>query len=309
MDGHILVVGATLMDIKGRPTAGMEPGTSNPAKIRTSRGGTARNVAENLVCLGAEVVLISAVGDDSAGQLLLTQSDKAGINTDEVLVVPRACTGSYIAILEEDGSLAVALDDVGVMEYITPSFLDRRRSLFRDAAMVIFDGGLPSNSMQTVIRLANQYHKPISADPSSTRMAHRLLPYLPELHLVVPNEREAAILCGVDYDEPDFELSQQMARQLTKMGVEIAIVTLSNYGLIYATSDEHGYIPPSYSEIVDSTGTGDALTAAVVYGLMNDLPTTDCMRLGAAAVGLTLQTSQTVVPDLSLDLLYDHLFV
>jgi hypothetical protein len=33
------------------------------------------------------------------------------------------------------------------------------------------------------------------------------------------------------------------------------------------------------------------------------------MRLGAAAAGLTLQTNHTVVPDLSLDMLYDHLVV
>jgi pseudouridine kinase len=61
MSEHVLVIGATLMDIKGKPTAGLEPSTSNPAEIRHTRGGTARNVAENLARLGADVVLLSAV--------------------------------------------------------------------------------------------------------------------------------------------------------------------------------------------------------------------------------------------------------
>ena len=63
MGERVLVIGATLIDVKGKPTAGLAPGTSNPSNIRVTRGGTARNVAENLGHLGAEVTLISAVGD------------------------------------------------------------------------------------------------------------------------------------------------------------------------------------------------------------------------------------------------------
>jgi pseudouridine kinase len=87
------------------------------------------------------------------------------------------------------------------------------------------------------------------------------------------------------------------------------IVTLSDFGLVYSTSDETGYIPARYGEIVDSTGSGDSVTAAVMFGMVNDFPITEAIRLGAAAGSLTLQTGETVVPDLSLDMLYDHLIV
>ncbi|MCA9991937.1 MAG: carbohydrate kinase family protein [Ardenticatenaceae bacterium] len=309
MDNHVLVVGGTLLDIKGKPTRGLEPGTSNPGIIRASRGGTARNVAENLSLLGADVVLISAVGDDDTGQKLLRQTAGAGVDISHLQIVPGLSTGTYIALLEQDGSLSVALDDVRAMESITSQYLDHRRTLFRDADIVMIDGSLQPDAMRTAIRLASQYGKPICADPSSARLAHRLLPYLPQLFLVVPNQMEAANLCGLDYPEHDADASQEMARQLVQMGVEIAVVTMTNFGLSYATSDEQGYIPPHYSEMVDSTGTGDALTSAIIFGLINEVPITECMRLGAAAAGLTLQTNETVVPDLSLDMLFDHLTV
>lgn len=309
MGDHVLVIGAILLDVKGKPFAGLEPGTSNPGHIRTTRGGTARNVAENLARLGAEVTLISAIGDDDVGQRLARQTADAGVNIDHVCVLPGQYTGSYIALLEEDGTLSVALDDTQAMNAITAQYVFQRRRLFRDASMVMFDGSLAPETIDTILRLAGQYDVPVVADPSSVRLAYKLAPYLPSLHLVVPNEVEAAMLVGADFGGYDADLSLDIARQLVRRGVTIGVVTLSDFGLVYATSDENGYIPAHYSEMADSTGTGDAITAAIIFGMLNELPITECMRLGAAAAGLTLQTNHTVVPNLSLDMLYDHLIV
>jgi pseudouridine kinase len=309
MDDHILVIGATLLDTKGKPLDGLEPGTSNPAVIRSTRGGTARNVAENLARLGAGVILISAVGDDPTGAQLLRQTAEAGVNLDHTLTLKGQNTGAYIVLLDTDGSLSVALDDVHVMENITPAYLNRHRSLFRNAAMVMMDGSLTPAAMKTVSRLAAQYNVPLCADPSSTRLAYKLRPYLSQLHLVVPNEVEAAALCQVDFYGYDPDATLDLARLMVRMGVKNVAVTLSDFGLDYATSDETGYIPANYSEMVDSTGTGDAVTSAIIFGMINGLPALECMRLGAAAASLTLQTAETVVRDLSLDLLYNHLVV
>lgn len=309
MAEHVLVIGATLLDTKGKPVAGLAPGTSNPAEIRSTRGGTARNVAENLARLGAEVVLVSAVGDDPTGRQLLIQTAEAGVNLDYVQMLPGRTTGSYIALLEADGLLSVALDDVRVMETITPDFLNRNRALFRDASQVMFDGSLSEAAMRTTVRLAREYGVPLCADPASARLAYKLRPYLPELRLVVPNQVEEAELCGVDFPGYDPQAGLTLARRLLDAGVEMVVVTLADFGLDYATADEMGYIPPSHTEFVDSTGTGDAVTAAILFGLLNDLPPIEAIRLGAAAAAVTLQTSETVVPDLSLDMLYDHLIV
>lgn len=309
MSTHILVIGATLMDAKGKPTAGLEPSTSNPAKIRITRGGTARNVAENLGRLGAEVVLITAVGQDFIGQAILAQTAEAGVNLDYALQAEGARTGGYMALLEQDGSLSVALDDVSVMENITPGYLNQHRSLFRDAAMIMMDGSLTPEAMTTVARLAAQYQIPLCADPSSARVAYKLRPFLSQLHLIVPNELEAAALLEVDFYGHDPDASLVMARQLVQAGVANAVLTLADFGLDYATSDEIGYIPGRHSQIVDNTGTGDAVTAAIIFGLTNNLPVIESIRLGAAAASLTVQTNETVVPNLSLDMLYDHLIV
>jgi pseudouridine kinase len=309
MSNHILIIGASLMDTKGKPLAGLEPHTSNPGIIRQSRGGTARNVAENLGRLGTDVVLISAIGSDRAGQALLETTAAAGVDVSHFLTAEEYRSGSYIAMLNPDGSLSVALDDTAVMTQITPQYLYQHRRLFRDAQMLMVDGSLSEEALDMVFRLARQYQVLVCADPSSARLAYKLCPYLPFLHLVAPNEVEAAALCGVEFVGFDPEGSIQVARQLVSSGVQNAVVTLSDFGLAYANPVESGYIPPRYNQMVDSTGTGDAITAAIIYAFLNGLDTLEAMRLGAAAAGLTLQTEETVVPDLSLDMLYDHLTV
>ncbi len=307
MSNHVLVIGAALLDIKGKPTAGLEPHTSNPARVRHARGGTARNVAENLGRLGAEVIMLSAVGDDEIGRQLLQQTEAAGVDVSRVQLAPGKRTGSYMALLEPDGALAVALNDTGVMEQVTPGSVYQHRRLFRDAEMIFFDGSLPENTIEMVVRLGAQYHRPICTDPSSTRLAYKLQPYLRHFRLAVPNEREAAVLCQAAVLTEDPENSLHLARQLHSLGIGMAVLTRTDFGFAYATTGEYGYIPVRYGEIVDSTGTGDAITSAIMFGLLNDMPPVACMRLGAAAASLTLQTAETVCPDLSLDLLYEHL--
>lgn len=307
MSEHILVVGASLLDVKGKPTAGLEPGTSNPARIRSTRGGTARNVAENLARLGGDVVLVSAVGDDAAGQSVMADTAAAGVDISHVRIIQGASTGGYMALLEADGQLSVALDDTTVMETISPLYLEENRRLFEQAVMVMVDGGVTPMALKKVIDLALEYDLPICADPSSSRLAHKIVPYLSHFKLVVPNEVEAAEICGIEYLGYDPDTSLDMARQLNERGVDHAVITLSDFGLVYSTGEESGYLPAKYSEMADSTGTGDAVSAAIIFGMLNDLDTIECMRLGASAASLTLQTNETVVPDLSLDMLYDHL--
>lgn len=309
MDEHVLVIGGTLFDAKGKPSVNLRQNTSNPGLIRLSRGGAARNVAENLGRLGADAVLISAIGDDEVGHSLKEQTAAANVNVEHVRAIPGEHTGSYMAFLNSDGSLAVALDDTDVMTHVSPDYIYRQRRLVRDADMIYVDGSLTSSALKTVMNLAAKYNVPVCADPSSTHLAPKFRPYLRQLQLVVPNAIEAAALAGDDYSGFDPEDSLSVARHLRALGVEYAVITLADFGLVYDTGYESGYLPGHYSKMVDSTGTGDAITAAIMLGLLNDLPIVECMRLGVAAAGLTVQTTDTVVPELSLDMLFDHLTV
>jgi pseudouridine kinase len=58
---------------------------------------------------------------------------------------------------------------------------------------------------------------------------------------------------------------------------------------------------------VDPTGASDALNAAVLYGLTTGIPIDESVRLGVAAAALTIRSPHTVVPELTLERLYEEL--
>jgi pseudouridine kinase len=89
--------------------------------------------------------------------------------------------------------------------------------------------------------------------------------------------------------------------------LQVVIISLGNEGVVYASREANGYVSAIRCEVTDPTGAADALTAAVIYGLLQPFPLDEAVWLGVSAAALTRQTAETVRGDLSLDLLYQKL--
>ena len=306
---HVLVIGAASLDIKGQPERKPVQGSSVPGRIRNSLGGVARNIAENLVRLDVETVLLTAVGDDEAGERILGHAVAGGIDVSEALTLEGGRTGAYLALFGEQGSLEMAIDDMSILMALTPEFIESRRHLFEEACMVVMDANLSPDAIAKVVALCDEYDVALCADPTSTTLANRLVPHLSGFYMISPNVQETTILCGHQFAPNDRDAAQTAAAHLVTLGVEIAIITLGEFGVVYADAETKGHIPAIQTPIVDPTGAGDAMTATIIFGLLEDIPLDECVRLGVTAASLTLRTRQTVRSDLSVDLLYDELVI
>lgn len=308
---EVLVLGATCLDVKARPLAPLAPGSYNPARIQLSPGGSGRSIAENLARLGVRVALLSVVGDDMVGRGLLEQTARAGVDVSRVIRSPDHATGTNLAIFTQDNQRSHALDDVSQLKAATPEYLHAHRDLFRHARMLITDGTPDTDTVSTALAMARRHGVAAYLDPASVRRAYALRPYLSEFTVVSPNAFEAEALLDVTIRGPDDAL--EAARRMVASRVEIAIVTLGEEGLVYVTSEgpsqAHGRIPAVRCDVVDRTGVGDALTAAIAYGLLNGMPVDECMRLGIAAATLTLRSPESVSPEMSLEQLYANMVV
>jgi pseudouridine kinase len=309
MPSDPLLLGASSQDIVGRLDSELQPGTSNPARIRASFGGVARNVAENLARLGQPVRLVSAVGRDHAGDELLAYTAAAGVDVSAVLRTDLYPTGFYMGVLDARAHLRFAVDDMRAMSELTPEYIHAQEELFRSAGLVFVDGNLPEPSLRAAISLAKKAKVPICADPASASLAERLKPHLDKFHLITPNVSEAGVLTGRSFESSEREAALEAARALVNAGVEIALIALAEFGVVYATSQTSGHIPAIQTPILDPTGAGDALTAAVMFGLVNDMELDEAVRLGVSAASLTLRHSGTVYPELTLEKLYEQLVI
>ncbi len=306
---HVLVIGSAGIDVKGRPDYGVTPGISTPGRIRSSMGGVARNIAENLARLEVPTWLLSAVGTDSSGEHILVSSSEAGIHMERVLSVPEARTGHYMALLTPEGELDTAVSDYTITEHITPAYLEDNADLFEMASLAVIDANLSTETLRTVFALAGKHGVPVCADPTAPSLANRLRPYLNRIHLITPNLAEADVLCEQAVTERDSDAAIAVAQTLVERGVRIAVITLGVRGLVYASGSDRGQIPAIRTEIRDETGAGDALTAGVIFGMVNQVPLDEAMRLGISAATLTLRSRETVVKELSQELLYDQLVI
>jgi pseudouridine kinase len=303
---HILVIGAAGLDTKGYLAGPVQGGTSNPGTIRVSNGGCARNVAENLARLGETAILLSAFGKGRSGRRVREQTADAGVDVSLAIDSAEHHTAAYMAIYDHEGRLMLSVDDMEVMTLVTPAVLYAHRRLIRQAAHIVVDANLSPASLNTLLREAARCGVPVSADPTSVPLAGRLKPHLSQLHIVTPDIPEAEVLCGHPLRNTRTQ-GIAAAKQMVAMGVQVAVVTLAELGVCYATPEVSGHVPAVKTQVVDRTGAGDALTAGVVFGLSHGFPVDEAVRLGAAAAALTLQQNDSVCQTLSLDCLYDSL--
>lgn len=302
-DSYVLVIGAAGIDIKGQAGAPLVPSSSIAGTIRSTSGGVARNVAENLARLGEKVVFLSAIGDDASGIRVKNRLVDAKIDISHLIVARNFRTAAYLALFDKHKNPIYSIDDMNILENITPRVIYRKRNLVRNAAMIMIDSNLSEKTIASIIKQATVKDVPVVADPTSISLAPKLKPYLKHFYMITPNANEAEILS--DQAIKTRQQATRAAKKLVELGVDIAVITLAERGVVYATDDTSGHIPALTSRVVDLTGAADALTGGILFGVLNEFSIDEAVRLGASAAALTLQSEDSVLRDLTLDQLYD----
>ncbi len=302
-----VVIGAACLDVKGLVRGEMQPATSNAGEVRIAVGGVARNIAENLARLGMRTSLLAAVARDPFGHQIVKHTSAAGVDVRQVCFSRQHRTGAYVALVDREGRLLAAVDDTRIIAELTPRYLYERRRLFRKARVVVVDANTPLRTAETVFRLARRYQVPVCLDPVSYALAKRYREHLAEFYLLAAGAVEAEALLERPIRNPSE--AALAARQLVATGVEVVVLHMGQEGVVYASAEDSGYVPSLGREIVDPTGATDALTAALIYGLINGIPLDESVWLGVSAAALTWQCAETVCSDLTLDLLYEQLVI
>lgn len=294
---RVVCIGGAAVDRKYRALATIRPGTSNPVVSERSFGGVARNVAENAARLGAQVALMSIVGDDDNGHALIEDLKRLGIDTRHVALSGGFKTAEYVAVLQPDGELAVGLAHMGIFDTLAPTLWEGLEPELGTATLFA-DCNLPSDTLHALVDLARRRALMLAIDAVSTPKVMRLPRDLTGVGALFLNLDEARASLNRPEVSPEAAAEALLAR-----GAEQVVLTLGEKGLVAADSSGIARIAAVRANLVDATGAGDALIAATLVAMLRDAPLADAARLGAVAAALTVESPVSVRPDLSLALL------
>ena len=304
----ILCIGGSNVDRKIQVLNSLQYGTSNPAESTQSCGGVARNIAENLGRLGTDVALMTIVGKDNEGEWLL-DSIKSFVDISPSQVSAEMATGTYTAILDTNGEMALALADMSIYDTVNADFIEKKWGYAAAAEMVVMDTNFPAEVLSQVIARCHEENIPLCITPVSAPKISKLPADLHGVTWLIANLAEAEALSGIKIMED--EDIYKVAEKIGDKGVERVVITQGDKGLMYYTQAESGIILPPKIKVEDVTGAGDSLVAGIMFAFLQGLETEESCKIGMACSLLTLQSHETVHPNLNeirLQEIYKHYF-
>lgn len=291
---YIAVAGGVNIDIGGRSLAPLLTGDSNPGIIRITLGGVGRNIAHNMALLGARVKLITALGQDDGASRIETSCRELGIDLSDTLRVPGGTTSTYLYIGDHNGDMALAMNDMGIYESLTPEFFSTVMDSLNGAALVVLDANLPAASIRYI---AEHCSAPIYGDTVSAAKAGKFRPVLSRFHTLKPNRIEAELLTGIPIT--DEESLFRAADALLETGLQRLFLSLGGQGVLAADHSRKLLLDNPPAQIVNTTGCGDAFMAALACAALENADLAASARLGLAAAAIAAESAATINPHMS----------
>jgi pseudouridine kinase len=295
----IVCVGGANVDRKYTLPGKALPRTSNPARASSSFGGVARNIAENLGRLGADVALLAVVGDDADGDALTRHAAEAGIDVAWLRPIPNRRTTEYAAIIDGDGDLAIGVNDMTLLDECLRGEIERHREELERADWLFVDCNLSQDALSNWMERAQTAPFHLAIDAVSEPKVTRLPQALRGVDVLFLNDGEARAYLGPRAGENP----QARAAEIVRRGAAAVVLTLGSDGLIAADAAGCVHLAAVAVTAVDVTGAGDALVAAMLYRLQAGDDVVTAARVGTLAAALTIESMQSVRPDLAPQLL------
>ena len=276
------------MDIWGRPDAPLVQKDSNPGAVTMRPGGVGRNIAHDLRLLGLEVSLVAPIGGDVYASAVVDNCQALGIDLSMAPVFKDMRSSTYLYITDETGDMELAVSDMELCSALTPALVAPILPRLQAGAVVV-DANLPP---ETIAYICNHCPIPVYADPVSTVKALKLQPVLHRLAAIKPNALEAECLTG--QRDPE-----RAALALVDRGVQRVFISLGAQGMIAADQKELLRLPGLATRVVNSTGAGDAATAAIVLAGIRGMGLRDAALLAQKAGAVTCRSESANAPELA----------
>lgn len=273
----------------------LERGSLNRLKnVITDAGGKGINVSKTVKALGGETVATGFIGG-SGGNLIEKVLKEQGIKSDFVEIKNEVRTNMKVL---EAGGFVTELNEPGPV--VSGEELERltRKLIGYAGEDVLFilagsiPGGIGKSVYKDLILKVKEKGSRVFLDADGELFIHSLEAG-PDF--IKPNRAELEEYYHMDYRADEKELVK-MGRKLLEKGVRMAAISLGQMGALFLTKDQVIKCPGLKVEAHSTVGAGDAMVAALAYGIDKGIGLEECARLGLAVSAGAVTTQGTKPP-------------
>ena len=293
----IVVIGAVFVDIKGYPLAQYIAGGRNVGNVVQVHGGVGRNVVEDIANVELRPTFVSVVDDTGLSDDVVRNLIRHKVEVRYIARSPEGL-GTWLAVFDNDGDVIASISrrpDVSKIEEVLDEHGDE---IFSSADSIVIEFDMEVPILKKALDLAEKYNKEVYTVISNMSIAMKRRDLLRRTSVLVCNEQEAGILFSEDYEgmEPEL-LEETLRRRIEQAQIPRMIVTLGDRGAVFAEQGgESGFCPAQKTEVIDTTGAGDAFFAGVAIGLTYGKSLRNSCEIGTRLAASVIATKESVCP-------------
>ncbi|MFV0343019.1 MAG: 1-phosphofructokinase [Anaerocolumna sp.] len=259
-------------------------------------GGKGINVSKTTKALGGETIACGFVGG-SSGMIIEQALKKQGIQSDFVRIDKE--TRTNLKVIEENG-LVTELNEPGplVSGEEIKALKDKLLSYAKEDTWFVIAGSIPRGVDKGIYRDIIQMVKEkgskvfLDADGELFKLGLEAGP-----DMIKPNKGELLAYFQKDYIVDENQLVEMGSRFLDK-GVKMVAISLGQQGAFFINKEKVIQCVGLKVKAHSTVGAGDAMVAAITYGLDKGMDLESCIKLGMAVSAGAVTTQGTKPPDM-----------
>ncbi len=273
-------------------------GMNRVSNVEKDAGGKGVNVSKAIKELGGKSIATGFIGGNN-GNLIEKFLEENGIEIDFVHIDGETRTNTKLA--EKNGNVT-ELNELGpVVGAEKLEELKKKLVAYaKEGVWFVLSGSVPPGVSEDIYReIIEEVHKKgakVFLDAYGELFV-RGLEAKPDI--VKPNRDELEQYFDMDYRASESELAELGNRLLNK-GVGRVMISMGAMGVIAMTKDDTYRCPGLRVPVNSAVGAGDAMVAAIVYGIDSGLSEEEMIRLSIAVSAGAVSTVGTKPPALAL---------
>ena len=285
MNKKICVIGSSNIDqfsyISKFPSSGE---TLIGDSFETGFGGKGANQAVMAGLLGADVYMISCLGNDIFGDSTINNFIENNVNVDHIQRV-RVSSGVAPIWVNAKGENKIVVIP-GANNEIDANKAKASLQEIENVSYLVGQAEIPMDVNHNVFDYAKQNNITTIFNPAPGKNLEGT--FLEKVDWLIPNEYEFEIVSGLNMtDENILKFSKEIPCNL--------LVTYGEQGVLYVEDNEIIKFKAPKVEVVDTTGAGDAFVGSFVFALSKNLEINEAINfaIDKASLSVTKRGTQS----------------